>query len=953
MPNPWAAIKTAVKLGGSKSGGDAEEDTNAEAYPVDPRTNLPIVGVPKRYKGKYPLLEECVIHHFEIVKKINQRGKQQDRLLIITDDTVYSAEVSGAVRRCILIANIDKILMSPDKSMALTCPSDYDYLFKCQSPMIVSNILSTIHKFHTGSPLEITSVDDDKKLNDLVNTRRPPGWEMEFHKPTTKENLAEKLDEIQPDSPSEQEGLDAFGRKPIDKLPTKEAGSRDRFPAISPNTSPRSQLDAFGRAPIDQLPTKEAGSRIRKFNTPRAAEDEEQHEVTITKGGRPIETGPGTPRGPAAAEPASAPASGALLSPGDATRARAPSNGATPEIAITKSTDPVSPTAMSPTRPRSPSTSAFRSAAGPPRLDYIMDDAQQEALMLALQKAIERADANEQRLQEIKAKEREMMRALEEKIQQAETQVRQNEAEIRRVQREKEIEIQEQMLRWRREKEEKAKEARRRAQEDEEIAKQRERERQSWERQRYQERMVLEQLLKRLEETQNKAEAAEAELRELQRVAAEQTEDLQRRKVLAAKCRKEEQEQLRLQTEALKQQQEEDRQRRHAEERERFAVLEEKERMRYHTEAEMELQLLVANWRLDQSAQELADEKLQMEERARAEQERRAIEDQQRKKEKERRRREEEERFFQRARQEWEEKTRQAEAKKLEQERMSVAGYLLKSSGVFASWQRRWHVLEDGCMSYQTEYGKRVALFDTADIDKVAVDFQYDSAQVVPPPGSEYQRRCNFYVRTNKGKTYHFCAESKEPRDAWVTALRLWQESTARPRGTSGLTPRAPLSSLDGTRERPFSATLEGQSLQELARATPLAGTLPAPPSLLDGMSSRAREVFAQLTDPTFDRQRHPAGSVARRQQTPTTATDSRRVASPSAAKNRSTSQPRKPAPPTALSSHSTNISSARAPLSARRELSRSPVRAQARGLEPPPYSVKRGYYYDPVPRGS
>ena len=86
-------------------------------FKSDPRTGLPIISMPPDVEGLYPDLDRGVIHHWESIMKVTHKGKQQKRLLVITDACVYLCDTSRGKKgltRCTHVTSISVIFASQD-----------------------------------------------------------------------------------------------------------------------------------------------------------------------------------------------------------------------------------------------------------------------------------------------------------------------------------------------------------------------------------------------------------------------------------------------------------------------------------------------------------------------------------------------------------------------------------------------------------------------------------------------------------------------------------------------------------------------------------------------------------------------------------------------------------------------------------------------------------------------
>eukprot|EP01012_Entosiphon_sulcatum_P025688 TRINITY_DN31039_c0_g1_i1.p1 TRINITY_DN31039_c0_g1~~TRINITY_DN31039_c0_g1_i1.p1 ORF type:complete len:913 (+),score=178.97 TRINITY_DN31039_c0_g1_i1:27-2741(+) len=144
----------------------------------------------------------------------------------------------------------------------------------------------------------------------------------------------------------------------------------------------------------------------------------------------------------------------------------------------------------------------------------------------------------------------------------------------------------------------------------------------------------------------------------------------------------------------------------------------------------------------------------------------------------------------------WETMMQDKEKAEHDRQFMFHSGWLWRSSGIFASWQRRWVTIDGEWVWHVTENNdKPVGLFKTCEISKVQREEKYDPAHMQPPPVGDFTRSLGFSVITITNQKFHFCAETKQSLHAWLTALTAWQAWHNNPACRTRLAVTTPLGS--------------------------------------------------------------------------------------------------------------------------------------------------------------
>jgi hypothetical protein len=189
---------------------------------IDPRTQLGIVEVQKEVKHLFtsgPFKTDPLLHYFGNCLKINSRGSNDTRFVMITNSCLYLSYTNGNLQRCILLHKPTQLFTGP-QHVALTIPDEFDLVLKLptvEDAKKVEHIIKTIYEFKMQKPL--VTVDQLPETKSF-NMNKPKGWTPRFAPVLQRKDLIEHLRKlgVRPDmSPevikeqmakhSDQEGL--------------------------------------------------------------------------------------------------------------------------------------------------------------------------------------------------------------------------------------------------------------------------------------------------------------------------------------------------------------------------------------------------------------------------------------------------------------------------------------------------------------------------------------------------------------------------------------------------------------------------------------------------------------------------------------------------------------------------------------------------------------------------
>eukprot|EP01084_Bolivina_argentea_P138424 243697_1 len=143
------------------------------------------------------LVNEHVVFSEEVIK-FNAKGKQQRRILMITQNAIYNLKPKklNKSQRRISIKNIGMLTLSEcTNEFAVHVPSQYDYHFVSQNKNKIAQILKKLYYKQTMSRL-IVVYSELKHLRDIILTKKLAKIEGRNSKQIMKETIACLKDDI-------------------------------------------------------------------------------------------------------------------------------------------------------------------------------------------------------------------------------------------------------------------------------------------------------------------------------------------------------------------------------------------------------------------------------------------------------------------------------------------------------------------------------------------------------------------------------------------------------------------------------------------------------------------------------------------------------------------------------------------------------------------------------------
>eukprot|EP00660_Eupelagonema_oceanica_P006715 gene6715-19610_t len=138
--------------------------------PNDPRTDLPLISVPKEYQANFGYLNMAVIHWFGPVKKLGVGFSVEERIAVLGERCLYLCKKNADITRCVMITDIKSLLLAQDDAkdlyIAVIMPKEipnkadpdkpnrpeYDLMFHSPDIQTFVRYLRTVYVYQTQGP---------------------------------------------------------------------------------------------------------------------------------------------------------------------------------------------------------------------------------------------------------------------------------------------------------------------------------------------------------------------------------------------------------------------------------------------------------------------------------------------------------------------------------------------------------------------------------------------------------------------------------------------------------------------------------------------------------------------------------------------------------------------------------------------------------------------------------
>lgn len=169
-------------------------------FHLDPRTGLKFMEVPVAFQDSFKELVGSIIHFFALGTKLNKRGREQRRFVVISDQSVYQCNTSGHINRCIWITSIREMIIDKQANVALMVDgkNEYDVAFRFERIDVCDQMAEVLKKVNAflkrTPPMVVTHMD--RVITSELKLEKPPTWEFKLHPIRHKKGLYRALQEL-------------------------------------------------------------------------------------------------------------------------------------------------------------------------------------------------------------------------------------------------------------------------------------------------------------------------------------------------------------------------------------------------------------------------------------------------------------------------------------------------------------------------------------------------------------------------------------------------------------------------------------------------------------------------------------------------------------------------------------------------------------------------------------
>eukprot|EP00744_Colponema_vietnamica_P012440 GILI01017458.1.p1 GENE.GILI01017458.1~~GILI01017458.1.p1 ORF type:complete len:1079 (-),score=181.17 GILI01017458.1:135-3245(-) len=173
---------------------------NAGPLTVDPRSGLPIIDFPNDRKQAFAHMGEAIVLHIYLdCYRISSRGSSLQRVVFVTDRTLFVCEDSGGVLRCVQVNKIS-LLNRDDRSkeLALVIPSEYDIILRLNSSEEMDRLVTVLKAVYlrmVSKELKVQAVNDIRPAKYRMD--KPPGFQLQNIPPRSIAHLQTALEAIE------------------------------------------------------------------------------------------------------------------------------------------------------------------------------------------------------------------------------------------------------------------------------------------------------------------------------------------------------------------------------------------------------------------------------------------------------------------------------------------------------------------------------------------------------------------------------------------------------------------------------------------------------------------------------------------------------------------------------------------------------------------------------------
>jgi hypothetical protein len=189
---------------------------NEQDLKVDPYNGLYLVDVPQSMILPFKELNGCVMYMFTFVEQMSKKGPPQKRIVILTDQTMYTCGMDGTILRCVDLRSISEIGMDEGGHIGLriTGKGEYDSFLRMETFAHASDfvtIIGTIHRqLNVQPPMTVNRLGAGKSLNPSdYQLEKPTDWVFQLHTVRPRTALMQKYNEERQRRDKERRNVEA------------------------------------------------------------------------------------------------------------------------------------------------------------------------------------------------------------------------------------------------------------------------------------------------------------------------------------------------------------------------------------------------------------------------------------------------------------------------------------------------------------------------------------------------------------------------------------------------------------------------------------------------------------------------------------------------------------------------------------------------------------------------
>eukprot|EP01059_Diplonema_ambulator_P002614 TRINITY_DN12240_c0_g1_i1.p1 TRINITY_DN12240_c0_g1~~TRINITY_DN12240_c0_g1_i1.p1 ORF type:complete len:1035 (+),score=256.64 TRINITY_DN12240_c0_g1_i1:243-3347(+) len=121
-----------------------------------------------------------VVYYFAVIMKISHLGLPQQRVVIITHDSLIQCMLNSDITRCVLISDIEDIIISHDNWFGVVIPKQCDMLFKLSPQQVayMRQVLAVLYKHLSGSDLKFNELRETANIKGMLRLQKPPNFSV-------------------------------------------------------------------------------------------------------------------------------------------------------------------------------------------------------------------------------------------------------------------------------------------------------------------------------------------------------------------------------------------------------------------------------------------------------------------------------------------------------------------------------------------------------------------------------------------------------------------------------------------------------------------------------------------------------------------------------------------------------------------------------------------------------